>query len=315
MTQWYVKDLSRLTGVSVQTLHHYDRIGLLVPAVRLDSGYRVYSEKDLLKLQQIVALKFFGFGLKKIKTLLLGNGETREHFALQAQSLEEKAKTLLAASETLKKILSNLDNYKSISWETIIPLIEVYQMTKKLEKISARKVLTPEELKQYANFEMRIKSRFTEEDKRDFEKIWDKVIRQISSFLDQDPKSEVGILLGKQVIDLVSELYGREYAGLRYSIWDKGFKSGKIDGEYSTAPEVVEWMDSAVDAYYRGRIYGLLDEVERGSPSDLSHQWNVLMDEMFGTSENLKHKMCEAVQVDARIGSKAREWIKQFSTL
>ena len=58
MTHWYVKDLSKLTGISVQTLHHYDRIELLKPSLRLSNGYRVYSEKDLLQLQQIIALKF-----------------------------------------------------------------------------------------------------------------------------------------------------------------------------------------------------------------------------------------------------------------
>lgn len=57
------KRLSKLTGVSVQTLHHYDRIGLLKPSLRLSNGYRIYSKKDLLRLQQIVVLKFFGFEL------------------------------------------------------------------------------------------------------------------------------------------------------------------------------------------------------------------------------------------------------------
>ena len=80
MTHWYVKTLSKLTGVSVQTLHHYDHIGLLKPSVRLTNGYRLYSERDLLKLQQIIALKFFGFGLSQIKTLLTGNVETLGHF-------------------------------------------------------------------------------------------------------------------------------------------------------------------------------------------------------------------------------------------
>lgn len=46
MAEWYVKDLSKLTGVSVQTLHHYDRIDLLKPSVRLSNGYRIYSETD-----------------------------------------------------------------------------------------------------------------------------------------------------------------------------------------------------------------------------------------------------------------------------
>jgi DNA-binding transcriptional MerR regulator len=67
MAHWFVKDLSRLTSVSVQTLHHYDRIGLLHPSDRMPNGYRVYTEKDLLKLQQIIALKYFGFELQQIK--------------------------------------------------------------------------------------------------------------------------------------------------------------------------------------------------------------------------------------------------------
>jgi len=93
MTQWYVKDLSKLTGVSVQTLHHYDRIGLLKPSMRLANGYRVYSEADLLQLQQIVALKFFGFSLAEIKSLLAGNVSAVEHFAAQVKFLEQQANT------------------------------------------------------------------------------------------------------------------------------------------------------------------------------------------------------------------------------
>ncbi len=68
MIKWYVKDLSKLTGVSVQTLHFYDTKDLLKPSLRLENNYHCYSEKDLLKLQQIIALKFFGFELSQIKT-------------------------------------------------------------------------------------------------------------------------------------------------------------------------------------------------------------------------------------------------------
>lgn len=126
MTQWYVKDLSKLTNVSVQTLHHYDRINLLKPSIRPPNGYRLYSERDLLSLQQIIALKFFGFKLSQIKSLLAGNAGALDHLAAQAQFLEEKAKTMLEASRTLKSITSNVKNNKSIPWETIIKLIEVY---------------------------------------------------------------------------------------------------------------------------------------------------------------------------------------------
>jgi DNA-binding transcriptional MerR regulator len=108
MIQWFVKDLSKITGVSVQTLHHYDRVDLLQPSMRLTNGYRVYSEQGLWRLQQIVALKFFGFELSKIKALLSGTASTLQHFVMQAQSLEQKAITLLEASKVLKGVVSDV---------------------------------------------------------------------------------------------------------------------------------------------------------------------------------------------------------------
>src|SRR5271154_4400374 len=106
MTQWYVKDLSKLTQVSVQTLHHYDRIGLLEPSVRLPNGYRLYAEKDLLKLQQILALKFFGFELARIKTLMQEEINIFDHFRAQQEFLEQKVQSLQEARQTLEAILS-----------------------------------------------------------------------------------------------------------------------------------------------------------------------------------------------------------------
>lgn len=71
MKQWYAKEFSRLTHVSVRILHHYDKIGLLKPSLRLSNRYRLYSEQDLSKLQQIIALKFFGFELAQSNDYLL----------------------------------------------------------------------------------------------------------------------------------------------------------------------------------------------------------------------------------------------------
>ncbi|MGA2655324.1 MAG: MerR family transcriptional regulator, partial [Gammaproteobacteria bacterium] len=212
MTQWYVKDLSKLTGISVQTLHHYDRINLLTPSLRLPNGYRVYSEKDLLRLQQILALKFFGFELEQIKGLLIGKVNIHDQFSIQAQLLSEKAQTLMTASETLKGILAKCDQDKSIPWETVIQLMEIFKMTQKLEKTWAANVFTAEELKQYARFESGLKTRYTPDEKKAFEKDWAALIRQIHLCLDKDPTGPIGIKLAKQVMDLINELYGKEHA-------------------------------------------------------------------------------------------------------
>ncbi len=61
-----VKEVARLTNVSVRTLHHYDEIGLLVPT-RSPSGYRDYSEQDLQRLQQILIGRALGLSLERVR--------------------------------------------------------------------------------------------------------------------------------------------------------------------------------------------------------------------------------------------------------
>lgn len=64
--RYQVHEFADLAGVTVRALHHYDRLGLL-RARRTDAGYRLYTARDLERLEQIVALKFFGLPLKQIK--------------------------------------------------------------------------------------------------------------------------------------------------------------------------------------------------------------------------------------------------------
>ena len=65
-----VKDVARLAGVTVRTLHHYDQLGLLVPSGRTEAGYRLFSEDDLLRLQQILIHRRLGLPLEQIKRIL-----------------------------------------------------------------------------------------------------------------------------------------------------------------------------------------------------------------------------------------------------
>lgn len=65
-----VKEVSRLTGVSVRALHHYDAIGLLRPAKITEAGYRLYDEENLRRLQQILLFRELQFPLKEIAAIL-----------------------------------------------------------------------------------------------------------------------------------------------------------------------------------------------------------------------------------------------------
>jgi DNA-binding transcriptional MerR regulator len=69
-TFWKVGELSDITGLTVRTLHYYHEKGLLIPSGISENGYRIYSKDDIIRLQQIVALKRLSFSLNEIKTIL-----------------------------------------------------------------------------------------------------------------------------------------------------------------------------------------------------------------------------------------------------
>ncbi|MFO1257542.1 MAG: MerR family transcriptional regulator [Gammaproteobacteria bacterium] len=311
MAEWFVKDLSKITGVSVQTLHHYDRIDLLKPSVRLANGYRVYSEKDLLRLQQIIALKFFGFELTQIKALLAGSAKAIEHFSVQTKLLEQKAMTMLDAVNALKQIIAEVVDNKSIPWETIIKLIEVYRMTQQLEHSWVKEIFTPDELKQYAAFESEFKSNSTPDQKAAFEKNWANLIAEMKSNLDKDPTSSIGVAIGKKCMDWINGVYGKKYAHLRTKKFEKGFAEGKGLGDVGLTPEIVSWMDKAMDAYWRDRIYGILSQVGSGVSNDIIFKhWKEALDDMYGEDDSRKQEIYNIVLSDDNVSQKAKEWLK-----
>jgi MerR family transcriptional regulator, thiopeptide resistance regulator len=88
-----VSRVAALAGVTVRTLHHYDEIGLLVPGERTTAGYRVYTDADLERLQQIRYYRELGFGLDEIADLL-ATADPREHFRRQHRLLLARVKKL-----------------------------------------------------------------------------------------------------------------------------------------------------------------------------------------------------------------------------
>ena len=102
--RWLAREFAKLTGVTVRTLHHYDRLGLLTPAARSQAGYRIYGESDLARLEQIVVLKFLGLPLKQIRDLLDRKAlDLVEVLRLQKGALLEKRRRLDAALDALDR--------------------------------------------------------------------------------------------------------------------------------------------------------------------------------------------------------------------
>ncbi len=109
-------EVADLTGVSVRTLHHYDKIGLLCPNRNPDNGYRDYSEKDLDLLQQILFFKECGFSLAEIKKLLGSPAFDQEKaFALQKKYLLHEKKRIDAMLDTLDKTMKSWKGERSMT--------------------------------------------------------------------------------------------------------------------------------------------------------------------------------------------------------
>src|SRR5688500_18200028 len=101
LRSYSVGEVAAVSRVTVRTLHHYDRIGLLSPSGRLPNGYREYSDDDLDRLRQILFYRQLGFALEDIGDLLEEEGMSRwGHLERQHQMLTE------AAERTQRMIVS-----------------------------------------------------------------------------------------------------------------------------------------------------------------------------------------------------------------
>lgn len=103
MNSYSVNKLAKLSGVSVRTLHHYDKIGLLKPSVRTEAGYRLYGQAELLRLQQILFYRELDMPLKAIREAL-----DSPDFELVAALQSHKA-ALRAKIDQLDMMLSTID--------------------------------------------------------------------------------------------------------------------------------------------------------------------------------------------------------------
>jgi len=102
--KYTVKALAKLAGVTVRTLHHYDKIGLLHPNHINDSGYRIYTNEELDQLQQIMFFRELEFGLDEIKSIL----NSAEYNRLEALNMHRTL--LIEETRRLNKLIQTIEN-------------------------------------------------------------------------------------------------------------------------------------------------------------------------------------------------------------
>ena len=125
-----IGELAKQTGLSIRTLHYYDEIGLLCPSDRNDIGHRLYSDRDIIRLQQILSLRQLGFALKEIRECL----ENPDFSLPQVINLHrDRIREQIALSHTLLERLNGiareLETTKSVAVENLIQVMETITMS------------------------------------------------------------------------------------------------------------------------------------------------------------------------------------------
>ncbi|WP_027483665.1 MerR family transcriptional regulator [Deinococcus pimensis] len=123
---WRIGELARQTGLTVRTLHHYDRCGLLTPTTRTSGGHRCYTHDDVLRLQRIITLRSCGLTLEDIREVLLEDtdGDLTARLHRQLKVVTERARQALVLRDRLLGILDALQRTSEPPVTELLRLIE-----------------------------------------------------------------------------------------------------------------------------------------------------------------------------------------------
>lgn len=151
-----VKEVSRLTGVSVRTLHHYDAIGLLKPTRVTEAGYRLYDGDALVRLHMILVYRELGLSLKEIGKILDAPDYDRSRvLAHQIRLMQEKVRKLQDRISLAKGMLAVGGN--DMNFENFDP--------KKMDEYSEQAKMLYGKTDAYKEYSQKSKTRTKEQEK------------------------------------------------------------------------------------------------------------------------------------------------------
>ncbi len=215
------REFAKLSGVTVRTLHHYDRLGLLKPSRYSPAGYRLYSEGDFARLEQIVALKFIGFSLREVKNILNhGPSDLMTALRQQREAIEEKRRRLELAIQAIQRAEYIVGVSKDPGWETFARIIEVISMQSNMDW--SKKYYSEEAQREIEKRAATIPREVIEQAQRD----WATLIKEVQAAVaaSEDPVSEKSQGLAARWCELIQGFTGGNpeiQAGLNRMYADK----------------------------------------------------------------------------------------------
>ena len=238
-----VHEVSKLSGVSIRTLQYYDKIGLLPPTEYTDAGYRLYDDKALETLQQILLFRELEFPLKDIKKII-----SRPDFD-RSKALAQQIELLKLKKEHIENLIDLAVGIKAMGVKELT--FDAFD-TRKIDEYAAQAKASWGQTPAYKEFEEKSKGR-TDKENRDLGEGMMMIFTEFGAILETDPASEEAQALVKKLQDYITEHFytctneilsglGKMYAG-------GGDFTTNIDGYGGKG--TAEFVHQAIEHYCR----------------------------------------------------------------
>lgn len=241
-----IQELTRETGITVRTLRYYDQIDLLKPSGKTDGGHRLYSERDVVRLQQILFLKEMGFSLKEVANMLVtGELNLKGSLEKQLRFVQEEQKKFNRMERVLQAVVYSVDVEGELDWKVMFELIQLSKQSPRIREIFQNEVFSKEEQDLLHNL-----PNMSEEDPNVLE--WVDLLKQLRNFMKDGKEASCDEVqeATKKLMQKCLEMANGDEAFLD-KLWE--VRKSKEDSQkmsmYPIEEELLVYMDEAFRIY------------------------------------------------------------------
>ena len=240
-----VLEFATLAGVTVRALHHYDRLGLLKPKQRSSRGYRLYTNRDFGRLEQIVVLKFLGIPLKQIRGLLEAESKLPAVLEKQQEILTDKRRQIDKAMRAIGNARWAIQSRGEPDWKLFQLVVREIEMQNNQEwkaqyfspearaKVLERRRLWSPELQEKASND------------------WNELYSDVEACLNENPAGPKAQALAERWRALLEQFTGGDpeiQKGLNAMWAGSANWPAKVKAQSLVRPELQEYMRKALAA-------------------------------------------------------------------
>lgn len=254
-----VGEIAKKMGITVRTLHHYDKAGLFSPSSESEGGYRLYSYKDMVKLNQILSMKYLGFSLDDIKNRLVSldtPDDVANALSEHAIAIRNKMETLAESLKAVETLKAEVVQMQSVDFKKYADIIIALQM--KNENYWAIKHMDEDVMNHVRN-----RSGYDKDDALTTMESWGRLAYEAEQLQKEgvSPESEKGQIFAQAVWDAIQDFTGGDVSLISkfaesLNKLAESEEANSLDGGQREKIEIAHsYMQAALDAYFMNLGY------------------------------------------------------------